>query len=225
MPVKMSVREEIQRVESKLPRSLRTDDLLLNGRIEGQLGIQMVLITADGYTLLRKRGKSVLEYPDAWDVSFSGYCGQNAVSRSKKGQLDVGYTVRYELDNEIKGAVRANPREITFTALHVNSVTGTTVLTGYWRIEEDRNDLAKYLNKRYPKGATVFETTEFPKEVYVYDNKNMLVDSSGPVIAQALTQAEQSLGNEQFTMVPAGRVALLLALHSLGQSTKDLVTL
>jgi hypothetical protein len=224
LSIKSYVREKIQHRASKMPKYLRTDDLLLNGLTEGQLGIQMVLVTTDGYTLLRKRGQSVLEYGGAWDVSFSGYCGQNQLRPGRRNQLGVERTAQFELEREI-GLMGADPRFIEFTALHVNPLTGTTVLTGYWQIQEKRNDLAKYLNKKYPKAATVFETTELANEVYVWDNKNILVEFSGPVIAQALTQAEHLLGNGQFVMVPAAYTALLSALRSLGKSTKGLASI
>jgi hypothetical protein len=143
---------------------------------------------------------------------------------NRKIRLDIKDTVQFELEREI-GLLRADPRSIAFTALHIYPLTGTTVLTGYWMVQETRNDLAKYLNKKYPKGAMVFETTELANEVFVWDNKNMLVEFNGPAIAQALAQAKQLSGNERFTIVPAAHTALLLALHSCGKSTEGLTAI
>jgi hypothetical protein len=221
--IKKYVRKKIHMVANQLPKHLQSVDSKINGLNEGQLGVQMVLITADGYTLLRKRGQSVLEFSNAWDISFSGYCGQNALLKTegKEDELDIGVTVRFELEKEI-GLISADPRSIVFTGLHWSNVTGTTGIVGYWQIQASRSELASCLNKKFPGGATVFETTEKANEVYVWDNKNILVEFDGPIIAQALQQAEKSLSNNHPAIVPIARSSLLLALSALGKSTAGL---
>ena len=221
--IKKYVRKKIHMVANQLPKHLQSFDSKINGLNEGQLGVQMVLITTDGYTLLRRRGQSVLEFSNAWDVSFSGYCGQNALltTESKQEELDIGVTVRFELEREI-GIISADPRSIVFTGLHWSNLTGTAGVIGYWQIQASREELASCLNKKFPAGATVFETTEKANEVYVWDNKNILVKLDGPIIAQALQKAEKSLSNNHPTIAPIARSSLLLALSALGKSTDSL---
>lgn len=131
LAVKEYVRQKINAVAVRLPAHLQSKDPDLNAENAGLLGVQMVLVTSDGYTLLRRRGKHVLEYPQAWDVSFSGYSGVNVIQGD---HFDLGNTVEFELDKEIK-RLRGEPGEIRFTALHLSKPSGTTVMLGFWDVK------------------------------------------------------------------------------------------
>jgi hypothetical protein len=207
LSTKEYLREKIRAVGEQLPKSLQSTDEYFNALSEGLLGVQMVLITSDGYTLLRRRRKHVLEYPEAWDVSFSGYCGVNAVNKDKATELDIWYTVKYELEKEI-GLLRADLRDIVFTGLHYSKTSGTTVVLGYWKIKSTRAELASTLNEKYPTGPTVFTTTEKAEEIYLWHSDNMIVEFDGPSIARALKRAERP----QPIVVPAARASFILAL-------------
>jgi hypothetical protein len=195
------IEKKMTEVRERLPKSLRSDHPYFNGCNYMPLGIEIVLITKDEKTLLRRRGASVLEAPRKWDVSVSGYCGNIDVIDTNF--LDFGLTVEHEVKREI-GILAGDPREIKFTGIHRNKANGANEILGFWMIEETADSLKRLL-------------AEKPEESFVWDATNRLVDFNGPDIARAL--GENALSN----FVPEALTCLLLALESLGRSTKGLV--
>jgi hypothetical protein len=97
-------------------------------------------------------------------------------------------------------------------------------MLGYWQVQASREELASSLNKKFPAGATVFETTEKANEFFVWDNKNILVNLDSSSIVHALQMAEKSASNNQPNIAPIARSSLILALNALGKSTDGLQT-
>lgn len=216
---KRYVNKLISKLLARIPERLETADPYFNIFNKGLLGLQMVIITSDGYTLFRRRSRDVLEYPESWDVSFSGYCGPNAVfSRDNENQIEIWRTAKYELEREL-GVLRADPRDIVFTGLHRSDTSGTTVLLGYWKIQSTRDELAANLNEKYPKGATVFDTTIDTEEVYVKNAKNLISKFDELDIFNRLKKAEMLLSNREASLLPAAHASLLLALSTEGKPT------
>lgn len=203
----------INKSAKNLPKRLETIDPHLNIFNKGLLGLQMVIITSDGFTLLRRRSKDVLEYPEAWDVSFSGYCGLNSLSKDNLNEIETWRTAKYELEREL-GVLRADPRNIVFTGLHRSYTSGTTVLLGYWKIESTRDELAANLSEKYPKAGNVFDTTIDTEEVYVRRAKNLISEFDGYEILKDLKGAEARLSNKVASLLPAAHTSLLLALSA-----------
>lgn len=212
--MKEYVRDKMRAVAERLPKQLQGNDDELSAMNAGLLGVQMVLITSDGYTHLRRRGASVLEHPNKWDVSFSGYSGINVFSDN---DFDIGNTVEYELEYEIR-RLNADPRGMKFTGLHFSRTSGTAVMLGYWSIEATARELASYLNEKYQRLSLVFDSTIKAKEKYVWDTKNMIVQFDGPAIAESLYHADPSISDNPDILMPAARASLILALTAHNKS-------
>ena len=104
--VKEHVRTRVQETAQRISKRLQGTHPTLNGFNYHPLGVEIVLVTHDGKTLLRRRGKSVLVGRSEWDVSYSGYCGADDTLRG--GRLDLSLTVQHELQREI-GILPADP--------------------------------------------------------------------------------------------------------------------
>lgn len=213
-----SVLERVRVATERLPKRMRDSDLPPTSRNTGLLGVQMVLLTSDGYTLLRRRGFSVLENPGRWDVSFSGYTGTNAF---ENGGFDIGTTTEFEFKNEV-GSLPADPRHMRFTGIHFCEGTGTTVMLGYWAIEATATQLGQALSTKYKKSVPVFDTTTRASEKYVWDTRNMIVGFDAEKIAALLKATAPTLEEDPNMLVPAARASLVLSLHDCGRPTLPL---
>ncbi|MBC7998001.1 MAG: hypothetical protein IAF58_08670 [Leptolyngbya sp.] len=219
LATKEYIKQKIETSAKSLPSSFQSLDSRLNSRNAGLLGVQMVLITSDDYILLRRRGIHVLEWSQAWDVSVSGYSGNRVF---ENGKFDIGNTVEYELDEEIR-KLRGDPREIFFTGLHLSERSGTTVMLGYWKVQATSDELRSYIHKKTNDTPLVFDTNILPKEKFVWDYKNMIVEFDGPTIAKALPRAEKTLSKKPYSFVDASMASLVLALAANGKSTEGLL--
>ena len=205
----------IKDIAGRMPQSFRESHQTLNAYNPVPLGTQIVIITREGKTLLRKRGASVAISPDAWGVSVGGYCGDND---KVKEALDVGRTVEKELGREV-GVLTSDPGNMLFTGFHRNTSTGAVSILGFWRLQADVDELVSVLTDKYPGEGKVFDTTPRTAENFVYDFQNIVVDFTGRAIAKALAKA----GSSVLEMVPECLVALMLALEANGQSASKLL--
>lgn len=212
--VKEHVQEQIREIANRIPKRLQTTDAVLNAYNHYPLGIEIVILTKDGRTLLRKRGASVLISNKDWDVSYSGYCGE--VDRID-GEIDIGLTAEHEIRKEI-GTLSADHREILFTGLHRNTATGSIDVLGVWKTEAKTDDLVGLLTEKYPGTTKVFGTSKRAEEPFVWDAKNLIVNFQADEIAHALKEAKSSV----YDLIPEGLVSLVLALEVNGRSTPDL---
>jgi hypothetical protein len=95
---KQHVRAKIREIAELVPKNLQSGHPTLNAFNYHPLGVQIVLVTKDDRTLLRKRGEHVLLANFEWEVSYSGYCGDKDV---RGRELDVTLTAQRELRREI----------------------------------------------------------------------------------------------------------------------------
>lgn len=218
VPIREYVRDQIQRIASRIPKRIQSTHPILNGRNYHPLGVEIAIVTKDKRTLLRRRGESVLLSTVEWDVSYSGYCGE--VDRLPSGELDIALTVEHELLREI-GLLTYDHREIVFTGLHRNANTGAIDILGAWPTEAKTSELVELLADKYPGIKKVFETTIRTEEPFVWDATNLIVDFNGPAISQALKEIGAKEGKPSI-LIPEGFMCLLLGLEATGYSTSEL---
>ena len=208
---KAYINNKISNIASHISKELKSNHPYINEWNHIPLGIEFVLITNDGKTLLRRRGQSVATSRGEWDVSFSGYC---AYDDRETGNLEIWKTVNQELGDEIGHEIPKDPSKMCFMALHRNQRTGATDLLGYWKVEISSEQLAELLTDEYPqRKTTVFKTTKEAQEVFVWDTDNIIVDFDGNSISTALKEVNSEID----TLMPEARVALDLALKTLGK--------
>lgn len=212
--IKEHVQQQIREIASRIPKRLQTTDAVLNPHNYYPLGIEIVILTKDGRTLLRKRGASLLISDLDWDVSYSGYCGE---TERIDQELDIGLTVEHELKREI-GTLTADHREILFTGLHRNIATGSIDILGVWKTEAKTDELVELLTEKYPGITKVFGTTKKAEEPFVWDAKNLIVIFQADEITRGLKEARSSV----YGLIPEGLVSLVLALEANGQSALNL---
>jgi hypothetical protein len=148
-PARRHVRGLLEDVAAGVAERLRSEDALFNAQNYVPLGVEIVLITRDGKTLLRQRGSSVLTAPRNWDVSVSGYCGEVDLVGS---EIDFGMTVENETRREL-GLPVGDPREIRFTGLYSNGQSGAMDMLGYWRLEMTSKELVDLVSGNSPGRA------------------------------------------------------------------------
>lgn len=221
--VKEHVRTRIQEMARRIPEHLQGTHPTFNPLNYHPLGVEFVIITKDGKTLLRRRGKSVLLAREEWDVSFSGYCGDGDMDKAGDGTLDLSLTARHELDEEI-GLVPAEPGEIAFTGIHLNAATGATDVLGVWPIQSRTEELVGLLADRFPGLVTAFHTTKKAEESFVWDTSNMIVDFNDLAISTAIRHISKEEGHSS-AMMPEALVCLMRALEVKGKSTTELMGL
>lgn len=180
--IKRHIVSMIAKTERRLPQRPRESSF--GSPKYDLLGTQISLITADGKTLFRERGASVLFARHRWDVSVSGFCGQ--LDSVDSDRLDVGLTVENETRREI-GRLRGDPRQIYFTGLHRNTKTGAIDLLAYWKIETTSQELAEVIGVGKGTRKGVFRTKNKAIEIYVWDTRNLIVEFSAPAIRDALS--------------------------------------
>jgi len=211
---KKHIKNQIKDIASHIPQPLKTTHRNLNAYNFVPLGVQFVILTKDGRTLLRKRGKDVGVSSMNWSTSFGGYCCEN----DKWGiEFNIGRTARRELDNEI-GSLAAGPLDIRLTGLHRNTQTGSINILGFWKLQDKTDKLVNFITDDYPGTMKVFKTTKKAYEPYVWDSENIIVNFQVSNISKALKKIK-SLGID---LIPECFVALILALEASGQSTSEL---
>jgi len=181
-------------------KHLHSDHPTINASNYHPLGIEIVILTNDGKTLLRQRGSNVMLSKMAWDVSFSGYCGE--ADRSDN-ELDLGLAVQHKLRKEI-GILPADPSEIIFTGLHRNKVTGAIDMLGLWKTEATTEELVKFLTKDYPGTKRVFQTARKAEEPFVWDTKNLIVEFESIEISKAMKDGNLNLIPEALACIERG---------------------
>jgi hypothetical protein len=199
------VLEKAAAISARIPDELQSNDPHLNGNSCVPLGIEVVLITSDGYTLLRQRGIHVTTGKDEWDVAYSGYCGTPDVNHND-GMLNPALTVERELHEEI-GTLAYDTRRIIFSGVHRNLSNGVIDLLAYWNIDATAGDVRRALTKDEQVSGTVFDTTERAPEAYVCDSRNALLRFNADAIRTFLDE-----GEPERTMMPEALSALDLAL-------------
>jgi hypothetical protein len=209
--VKRYVKDMITKKEERLPRHLRPKEPSFGVPNYDLLGTQISLITADGKTLFRQRGSSVLFAKGRWDVSVSGFSGQIDFIAGTD-LLDPGLTVQHETLREI-GVLRCDPRQIHFTGLHRNTHTGAIDLLAYWQIETRSKELAGHIGIGEEK--TVFTTTRRAVESYVWDTRNLIVTFEANPIVEAF--AACGIGVADFE--PQSLLCVELALRAFNGQT------
>lgn len=174
------------------------------------LGTEIVLVTSDGRTLLRRRGSSVQTEVSKWDVSVSGYVSTKHVSKGMNGrnQLDISETVRSEVENEIDEAVSGNPASLAFLGVHHNTETGANDVLASWPISMTSEELSRLIRGRRRDARVRFKTTVEPPEPFVRDTENLIVDFAAP----ACLQAVEEIHREGDLFMPEALVCLALAL-------------
>ena len=196
---------EIDKVAKTLPKRLISGDRRFNAYGHSLLGTEVCLVTSDGFTLLRKRGKNVLTGRYRWDVSISGHPTPDDVVENR---LDVAHTMSRETRNEI-GGIDADPRNIVFRGFHRNIVSGDIDILASWSVDNTAEELKSLITKKRPdKRTRIFRTTEQPLEKYVWDTDNLLVEFNGPAILKAFQSENLTLGD----LLPEAVVCLELAL-------------
>lgn len=219
--VKDYIEGRIRGVATQICRDLRPMDPVLNAYNPIPLGVEMVLVTRDGMTLLRKRGKDVATASGEWDVSFSGYCGDKDIDR-RTGELDLGLTAKHELEEEI-GTMPAEPTDIRFTGLHRNTVTKAIDVLGYWQVEADTDELVRLITRKHPGKRKVFSTSKRAPEAFVWDTGNVVVNFEASDIASLLSQLQfsddRSTGG--FRFMPEAFASLVLALKACGKPMSE----
>jgi hypothetical protein len=217
--VKEHVLAKIREIAGLIPNGLQSSHPTFNAFNSHPLGVEIVIVTKDQRTLLRKRGESVLLARSEWDVSYSGYCGDKDMLRRRK--LDVALTVQRELQREI-GVLPADPSEILFTGIHRNTVTGAIDVLGVWPTELRTEKLAKLITDKYPGLGTEFETTERADEDFVWGTKNLIVDFNTHAISQAIKNIGISEGRPAH-LIPEAFASLVLALKATGNPVGELM--
>jgi hypothetical protein len=212
--VKKYTKDRINEIAGRMPQSLQTSHPVLNAYNPVPLGTQIVIITREGKTLMRKRGESVAVSKKGWSVAFGGHCGKNDIGNAG---LDLGLTAEHELTREI-GTLTSDARDIIFTGLHRNKKTSSISVLGFWKLEAGVDELASLLTDKYRGEMKVFETTKRTEEGFVFDCKNMIVDFNARDISKALEKAGSSVSK----LIPECLVALVLALEAEGQSSSEL---
>jgi hypothetical protein len=212
--VKKYTQDRINDMASRMPQSFQTSHPILNAYNHVPLGTQIVIITRDRKTLLRKRGKSVAFSPKKWSMAFGGHCSENDVGDAG---LDLGLTAENELRREI-GTLTLDTRDIIFTGLHCNTRTGSNCVLGFWQLEAGVDELASLLTDKYPGEMKVFKTTKRTEEGFVFDCKNIIADFTARDILKALTKARSSISK----LIPECFAALILALNAYGLSSSEL---
>lgn len=221
--VKEEIRRQIRETSKDLPDHLKSEDPLFNGQNVGFIAVQIAILTADGFTLLRKRGRQVHRFYGAWDVSFSGFCGSDAVSLAsgEPYRLELQKTVERELLHEI-GASWADARNLWFTGLYRDLETNNMVIMGYLEVPHKKEALISILTDENVVVAEPFPTTREATEVYVRDYLNLIVEFDGSSISAALRRAQPPESASSPFIAPVARATLLLALSAKGKSTKAL---
>jgi len=212
--LKVYIDKKVDDIMTDLPQELKSEHKCINKYNYIPLGIEIVLVTNDGKTLLRRRGQSVATARNEWDVSFSGYCGSGDFDSTR---LQVWLTADNELTNELDDTIPRNPSNIFFTTLHRNTRTGATDLLGYWKVEISSEELANLLTDKYPKKrTTVFRTTKEAREPFVWYTHNLIVDFDGNKIAAALQKVKFD------AFMPEAKAAIDLALQMFGKPRLNL---
>jgi hypothetical protein len=183
------------------------DHVYLNPQNYVPLGIEVVIITSDDKTLLRRRGNSVLTSRTQWDVSFSGYCGENAVINDR---LKLSSTASYELLNEI-GLLISDTSDLVFTGIHRSNLSNAIDVLAYWPLKVTSQQLANLLTEKAPKSTEVFLTTKKSSEAFVWDFENLIVDFDLLAIMAALNKANSSIDD----LMPEAKASLTLAFQNL----------
>ncbi|MBI2817174.1 MAG: hypothetical protein HYX72_09570 [Acidobacteria bacterium] len=213
---KEHARKQLENVALKVSKKFQSSDPVLNEYNWHPLGIEMVVITKNQRTLLRRRGKSVNLAAGEWDVSYSGYLREKD-KLDENGKLCVGLTANNELICEI-GDLFQDLRNIEFTGFHVNRETGANDMLGFWKTEVNDSELVKLITGKYPGPNIRFGTDERAREQYVWDNENLVVDFDERSICEQLKEIEKSEGKSS-ALIPEARAALSLALQACGQNT------
>lgn len=213
------VKDKIAEVADRIPVELHGDHPSINRYSATPMGIVMVLITQDDFTLLRRRGKSVLEGPMKWEASFGGYC---EVGNVEGDVLSIRSVADMELEEELAGTLPRNPRGLSFTGVCRNIRSGAIDILGYWRLDATARQLVEVINSKHQAeilrelestGKAHFETTSKARDEFVHDYHNLLVKCETTIIEETLQQAEIS----RSSLIPEARMALDLALQSNGQ--------
>jgi len=202
--IRQKVQEQISKAAKHLPKNLTSDNKHFNAHSYNLLGTVTCLVTSDGMTLLRKRGKSVLTGRNKWDVSVSGHPSPDDVIEN---QLDLARTVQRETQNEI-GSISGDPRKIIFIGLHRNQTSGDVDILALWHIENTAKQLIELITHNRVKKEYTFETSIKARESYVWDTDNLLVEFNGPALIQAITKASVTLDD----FLPESLACLELAL-------------
>lgn len=174
------------------------------------LGTEIVLVTSDGKTLLRRRGSNVQTEVSKWDVAVSGYVSTKDISKGIGGRndLDISETVRAEVENEIDEAACGNPANLVFLGVHHNSETGANDVLACWPISMTSEELSTLIRGRRRDARVRFRTAVEPPEPFVRDTENLIVDFS----SLACIKAVEEIHGEGDLFMPEALVCLALAL-------------
>lgn len=201
----------IDRIANQIPNELSSNHSHINSYNATPMGMMIVLITQDGYTLLRRRGRSVLDGPTEWETSFGGYC---EVENVEQDVLKIEKVAEMELGDELAWTLPRNPNKLRFTGVCRNNRTSAIDILGYWKLDATAKQIIDVINIKHPNEITrVFETTQKADEEFVHDTHNLIVKCNTSVIEQALQQA--GIGGKSF--IPEARIALDLALRCKGE--------
>jgi hypothetical protein len=211
LAVKQQVQSVIMQAARKLPKRL-ADGSYLFAQGYNLIGTGTCLVTRDGYTLLRRRGRHVLRGNEQWDQSVSGHPTPDDVD-DKTNLLDFAATVQRETLEEI-GPINGDPRKIVFVglvALHPNRVLGDMNISAVWPIENSAAELQELITgKRSAPQVTIFKTQKRARESYVWDTENILI----PFESSSILQGCQTLNITFSDFVPEALLGLELALSS-----------
>lgn len=193
-PAREHVRQLLSDVAAGMPAGLESEDALFNAANPSPLGVEIVLITRDGKTLLRQRGASVLSAPRKWDVSVSGYCGEGDLAGDA---IDLGATAEIKARRKL-GHLPGDPREIRFTGLYHDVRSGAMDVLGFWRLDMTAEELVRI-------------TTRRAEEPFVWDSRDLLIDFGPQSAGDVLERPELS------DMMPEARASLFLAFQDARQ--------
>jgi hypothetical protein len=208
--VKAYISKKIDQITAHDPMCIDRSNSLSNLNSPVPLGIEIVIITKDRRTLLRKRGRNVLMESGSWDVAFSGYIGFDSQVGDK---IDLGFAIESESRREI-GFFPANIEDIVITGLHRNTSSESIDVLGYWRIAATAEQLAELLSENFPGEMKIFETTKRANEPFVWDTSNLIINFNSAIISKTLTQ----VGVTVQELMPEALASMLLALDSVNRS-------
>jgi hypothetical protein len=183
------------------------------------LGTEIVLVTSDGKTLLRRRGASVQTETASWDVSVSGYVspGDLITVPGRQTEVDIARTVVSEVTNEIGVMAGGNPADMIFLGLHNNRESGAIDVLVLWPIGITARELAALIHRRSVGTRVRFRTTLKSREPFVQDTDNLIVDFAPSDCLSAVREIHRQ--GDKF--MPEALLCLAMALGALRQSASN----